>query len=429
MLGLNKKIVIFAQENLCRNTGGSITCTTNMANLLSGNGYDVKCVYYSNTDGTCEKLNDTVELINLYDKNNYTSFSKASNLFIEKYKPDLIIFFFPHLYVQAALNKKFENIPRILMFHSRPDWYFADDATLEESLKRLYANTTSVILFDSYYNLLPEFIQQNKVITIPNAINQHKIDKDLDVEYKKIVFFSRIDPYKGIDFLLKSFKLVVNQYPDWHLDLYGDIEPAEYKQKLNTFINRLNLNNNVSFKGIVNNASTALTKYDFAVFPSYFEGFPIGLLEMQSMGLGCVGLSGCSGVNELIIDNYNGFLSDKNIMHFAQKIKILIQNSHLRKTFCKNAIIEAKKYNSDVVNEKWLVLIQNIINNTNNVKKYTKSKNNHLFTITKIKRMNPLKKRKNWYKYVLSITRSCDRVYTIITIFGFKIKIKRKNHA
>lgn len=422
-----KKVVIFAQENLCRNTGGSITCTAVLSNLLSDNGYDVKCIYYSSasTEGTLDLLNDEVELINLYDKKDKMSFCASSNKFVEKYKPDLIIFFFPHLYAQAALDEKLKNIPRILMFHSRPDWYFAADAYMEYKLKRLYENTISVILFDSYHSLLPKFIQDASVITIPNAVSQYGGDRTNEVEHKKIVFFSRIDPYKGIDFLLTAFSLVINKYPDWQLDLYGDIEPVEYKQKLQRIIKKLKLENNVFFKGIVNNTTDTLKKYDFAVFPSYFEGFPIGLLEMQSAGLPCVGLEGCSGVNELIIDKYNGFLVPKSSREFARKIEKLIKDPDMRKRFSANAYKEARKYNFDIVSQKWLNVVQDIVDNKHNSTKYVKSVK-RLFDIPEIMKMNPLKKKRKWYQYIFAITKSNRRLHINITIFGLNVTIKRR---
>jgi glycosyltransferase involved in cell wall biosynthesis len=144
----------------------------------------------------------------------------------------------------------------------------------------------------------------------------------------------------------------------------------------------------------VNNATDTLKKYDFAVFPSYFEGFPIGLLEMQSAGLPCVGLEGCSGVNELIIDKYNGFLVPKSSREFARKIEKLIKDPDMRKRFSANAYKEARKYNFDVVSQKWLNVVQDIVYNKHNSTKYVKSVK-RLFDIPEFMKMNPLKKRES----------------------------------
>ena len=115
-----------------------------------------------------------------------------------------------------------------------------------------------------------------------------------------------------IDFLIKSFKYVVKKHPDWTLDIFGQSQPIQYEKDLKVLIKRLKLEKNIYLKGISNNPFETFLNYDFCVFPSYMEGFPVGLIEAQSVGLPTVGLEKCSGVNELIIHEKNGFLTKHN---------------------------------------------------------------------------------------------------------------------
>ena len=78
-----------------------------------------------------------------------------------------------------------------------------------------------------------------------------------------------------------------------------------YEFELKKMIKDLKLNKQINLKGTTQTPLETLSKYDFCVFPSYFEGFPIGLLESQSVGLPTIGLQECSGVNQLVVNKDN----------------------------------------------------------------------------------------------------------------------------
>jgi len=122
----SKKNILFIMQNGCASAvGGSVIISFDIANLLYKNDYNVTCCYYSkDKNKKPEYLHNSIDLINL--QNDFDDFSAGVNNLVEKTKPDLIIFVFPGLYFRARLDNKFSTIPRILMFHSRPDFYFAE---------------------------------------------------------------------------------------------------------------------------------------------------------------------------------------------------------------------------------------------------------------------------------------------------------------
>ena len=338
------------QKEIVDTVGGTVTIFTDYCNLLVQNGYDVYGVYCASKTNYPNSIDTKVKMINLKDiSDKELSFDEAFNYLTEKEKPDLFLFFMPHLYAKAKLNKKYDNIPRILMFHGRPDFYFNVNRKLKKRLKFHYKNTIAQILVPSYINLLPKFIKQDKVYYIPNpsSIGNKKINPN--IEKKKIIFLSRIAPCKGLDFLIKSFKYVVEKYPDWTIDIYGQSQPAQYEKDLEILIKKLSLEKNICIKGLSKKPLETFLDYDFCVFPSCIEGFPMGLIEAQSVGLPAIGLKGCSGVNELIIDGYNGFLSERDYKEYAKKINQLIELKDKRIEMSFNAIKEAEKYKRENV--------------------------------------------------------------------------------
>ena len=120
-------------------------------------------------------------------------------------------------------------------------------------------------------------------------------------------------------------------------------------------------------------------------FSFYFEGFGVGLVEAQSVGLPAIGRKACSGVNELIIDGKNGFLSDENYDDFAAKIEELINNQELRTQLGLYALENAKQYDKTRTDAMWLNAVNKILENgkEDNVLKNEKTKYG-LYPIDKI---------------------------------------------
>lgn len=427
-----KKIFIIMQKEIVDTVGGTITIFIDYCNMLVNNGYNVFGLFYSDKNGKPHTLNSKVNYINIKKlANGCMEFNEAINYIAEKENPELFIFFFPRLYNLSKLDKKFDRIPRILMFHGRPDYYFNNNPQLAKELEPYYVNTISQILIPSYIDLLPNYIKNNKVVYIPNPSSIGSKVINVDCEKKKIIFLSRIAPCKGIDFLIKSFKYVAKKHSDWQLDIYGQSQPINYKDDLNYLINKLKLNNNIKIKGISNNPLNTFLDYDFCVFPSIIEGFPMGLIEAQSVGLPAIGLKGCSGVNELIIDKYNGYLSDRKYKEFASKINQLIENKEIRKIMSKNSIAEAQKYERNRIHAMWLELIKRTINGDYvcNFDKKIKCKYK-LFPIDQVlkwDKYNPdfnLNLFQRIKKFIFSISK--DYTHKRIIFLGIKINIKRK---
>ncbi len=430
---MKKKICIVTQPEVIDTVGGAITSFICISNLLAEN-YEVCGVCYSPKNGNPPSLSDNVKFVNLYNYyENTFSFSSAINSFIGNYKPDLIMFFFPYLYVQAQLLEKYNSIPRILLFRSRPDIYFAVNKNTEQ-LENLYTNTISQILFPSYFALLPEYIKKdNKVVCIPNPTKKSIKFIDSNIEKKKIIYLSRIDCWKGHEFLIKSFALIALKYKDWEIDIYGQSQPLELQEKLTKLVKSLKLENQIHFCGVTNEPFETYLKYDFCAFPSYFEGFPNGLSEALSVGLPAVGFKGASGVNELIIDNKNGFLTEETYQDFADKIEVLINDKSLRSKFSEEAKNMMKKYDYEQIKSLWINLVSNVLSGNSlqlNSEFCSAGCEYDLFSIEKLLSMQDCTSLKynNLFERIFSIKTilSNSKYKKVLTIFGIKITFKRK---
>lgn len=354
-----KRVLIVTQEAALNHIGGAITMYYSFSCLISK---------HFNCRGVCYSTNISIKenqgLLNLFYVNKKNSYSESLNCFIDDYKPDLIVFFFSYLLSSADFSNRsdIKRIPKILMFHSRPDFYFAFGDGAEESLKLQYdENTYSQVLFPEYYDLLPQFIKSNKVFSVSNFIDLPKYQVDLSITKKKIVFLSRIDCLKGLEFLIDSAEFFLKNN-DWSLDIYGEPSDIKYLNLLEERVNKKKLQDRVKFCGCVNNSFETLLKYDIYVTASVIEGQSVALMEAMSVGLPCIGLKSCSGVNLQIVNGVTGILSENSPEKLSQCVSRLIFNKDERIYLGKNAREYSKKFSKEVIETKWLNAISSILN-------------------------------------------------------------------
>ncbi len=363
-----RRILVIGQDNLASTTGGSITVFFHLCRFLVESGYEVTGACYGDDPSRPASLDERVRFVNAYSfYPDGPDYSTAINRLVGEIAPDLIIFFFPHYYLDSRLEKRFNDIPRILMFHSRPDYLFIQRPKFEKALRRYYVNTLAQVLLDSYRDLLPDYMRQGPVAVIANGIRQFSAPIDYSVEHKKIVYFSRIDRLKGVDLLMDTMALVKETHPDWSIDIFGDIEPPDYGDELRNAIQKKGLQEQVHLKGKSPlGLEETLKDYDFCVFPSRVEGFSVGLGETLSIGLPCIGLRSCSGVNEVIIDGYNGLLCQDSLEDLAQAVNRLIENPQEREKMGRCAHAWMKQYDPLIIDMQWIRIIRTLLQEQKN---------------------------------------------------------------
>lgn len=157
----------------------------------------------------------------------------------------------------------------------------------------------------------------------PNG--RFKPQKQISIKSKngklKCVFFSLIQPEKGVDIILKAAELL----PEIEFSFYGRVEQT-YKI---TFQNYLKNLNNVSYLGIFMGSNeevySELKKYDILLFPTKWEieGVPGILVEGKIAGLAEI-VSNKSYNAELVCDNKEGIvLHNNSVEDLVQALTIL----------------------------------------------------------------------------------------------------------
>lgn len=300
-------------------------------------------------------------------KDNLRNRAQAWKSYIELQQPDIII----TMSVSSVLEITFENkyrIPIVNSVNGRPDYDYSDILGYRspfemDLLKNAYKSLAGIqILFESYRDFLPQTFQ-GKMSVIPNPVPQFDNDKIVEhksskQKYKIINVASLANHCKQQLLAIEAFAAVSKKYPEWELHFWGEGDDFNF---LNDRIRMLRLEDKIFLNGFTDDPVSKLKDSDIFIFPSKYEGFPLALTEAMSSGLPVLGLSNCSGVNELIDHSLNGFLAIDND-ELAVYLERLIQNSELRSVMGKSGHIKMKNFTPKSVIACWTLFLGQMTN-------------------------------------------------------------------
>jgi glycosyltransferase involved in cell wall biosynthesis len=162
-------------------------------------------------------------------------------------------------------------------------------------------------------------MDQNHIDVIPNgiAVNERltrardfsiRHELGIDPKVPLIAVISRLNPGKGIEYLLKAAVIVREQFPEVRFLIVGGsyFEPA-YKPSLELLARELNVANTVLFTGERNDIQQLLQEVNISVLPSLSEGLSNSLLESMAAGLPVIATN-VGGNPEIVQDGKTGFL-------------------------------------------------------------------------------------------------------------------------
>ncbi|WP_169301392.1 glycosyltransferase family 4 protein [Pontimicrobium aquaticum] len=239
-----------------------------------------------------------------------------------------------------------------------------DVNTLKERIKNKIAN----IILDNNVKNYQAFIilnnedtkdwKANNIKVIPNPLCLKLPFEQSELKNKIALAVGRHSVEKQFDILLKVWKKVVENYPDWTLKIYGE---SDKEYALKRLIEKLNINNQVQLYPPTKNITEEYSKVSMLLNTSSSEAFGLVILEAMAFGLPTIAFDSASGPKQLINDGENSFLINSFDMDaYANKIKLLIKDEELRNTLGDNAKQIAEKFNLDKIMKQWHELFQSL---------------------------------------------------------------------
>lgn len=177
--------------------------------------------------------------------------------------------------------------------------------------------------------LLQKGVPEDKITVIYNGIRVPNINtsRKLSFGVKTISIVGRLSPEKGHRFLFESLALAKKERPDlqWRLNIVGE---GPLKQDLSDYSKKLGIDEDIYFKGFVNNMGTEYLNSDIIVISSENEAFPFVAIEGLAYEKAVISTS-VGGVPEVIKDNETGLLvSYGNVEGLSANIIKLLEDEN-----------------------------------------------------------------------------------------------------
>ncbi|MHB9011466.1 MAG: glycosyltransferase family 4 protein [Ignavibacteriaceae bacterium] len=207
------------------------------------------------------------------------------------------------------------------------------------------SNSVKSMLIDNYK------VPDEKIVMMYNCLEQldsYSLQTELNIRAdlgipssgKIILFLGRITKMKGVDILIKAFKILRKRNQNLYLLIAGSV----YDSSLNKLLR--DIPNEIKLLGSIENPYTYYSIADIVVLPSRMDSFPYVMQEAGLLKVPFIG-SRTGGIEEFIDDNINGLLVEPgNVEELADKINYLIEHPERGKFLADNLFNKVKESSS-----------------------------------------------------------------------------------
>lgn len=310
--------------------GGAERVISILANSFVLKKYKVKLLITNNNKESVYDLHQDIEIEDIegWSKTKpLTIYKLLKNIrkIITEYRPSIIISFFNDLSAIISIANLGLGYP--VIYSERNDPVNVNKDIKNKIFNYITQKCVNGFVFqsDGAKKLYAKNVQEKSVVIL-NPMEIKNIPNNIITERKKeIVSVGRLHPQKNQHMLIKSFKLIADEYPDYKLCIYGE---GYLKSTLQNYIDDLELSDKVFLMGSESNILEKIYDASVFAFTSNYEGLPNALIEAMALGLPCISTD-CSpgGAAMLIKNNYNGILVDVgDESKFANKLKYILDN-------------------------------------------------------------------------------------------------------
>lgn len=199
------------------------------------------------------------------------------------------------------------------------------------------------------YNINPEAVKviplsYNKKIyrviedkdKIEEILHKYKIDKPY------LLFIGRLEQKKNVLSIIESFKILKSTNPDLKLVLIG--RPGYKFEEIEKKIKEYDLSKDIIMPGWVSSAELPylLNAAEVFVFPSFYEGFGIPILEAMACGTPVIS-SNITSIPE-VAGRAALLVNPNNNEELIQGIKKLLEDKDLRQNFIDKGLERVKEF-------------------------------------------------------------------------------------
>lgn len=298
--------------------GGSERFASTIGSALSDEGYSVSYLTLMDEKPKYKFKGEyyTLNIDNIYTNilkrfTDLISYSSRIKKICNDLNIDIIIAVSEVANFYAVLSRwLFNNKTHIIATQHMNPGIFLDDKLKFNLIKFFYNRADEVVCVSKESGkILNEVYNIHNTRTIYNMMDIQKnlnlAREELPFQYndlfkkKYFKFFNmgRLTRQKGQWFMIRSFRQVVDQYPNARLIILGE---GDLRKDLEDLINELHLDEHVFLLGEQENVFPFLRNSDCFVFPSLWEGLPLVLIEALSVDLPIISSDCKTGPREIL---------------------------------------------------------------------------------------------------------------------------------
>lgn len=369
-------------------SGGVEKVVCQFANAMCGRGHDVTVLYIGDKEGSpYYALDDRIRQVNILFENGRQVVTRRlpvgerihreiGRLFSQRKAQEINTYYRGRLY-GPRIRKWFEEheadvvvscspdsakylmvdaectLPMIEMTHVDPAVEFHNLSKYERAAIRKarllqLPLASGLKAADQYFPGLPTVI-------IGNPVN--KAEKMANPGVRKaqytITGVGFVNGSKNWKLLAEAFEGLHEKYPDWRVEIWGAPGAHGYSKRFQAYIEKHHMGDSFFLRGKTDHITDVYAKSDIFAFPSKSEGFGMALSEAMSAGLPAVGLKMCNGVNSLIKDGVNGYLTEASPEAFREALERLMKDAALRAQMGNAGVEAMKAYAPEIIWDLW----------------------------------------------------------------------------
>jgi len=363
------KILIFNRKDITHPRGGGAEVYTHEIGkrlVKLGNEVTIFCGSYPKAKK--REVIDGIKIMRVGTDYNVYLYAFKAYLSSLKGKYDIVIDeinaipFFTPLYVKEPKIALIHQMVKEIFYVELPFRTAIVGRLAEKLIPYFYSNMNFVTVSPSTKkDLIYDGIPEENISIVYNGLCHKKYLPGRKSNFPNILYLGRLEKYKGVDTLIKSFQHVISEYPEARLNIAGYGNAELY---LKDIVKRLKLDNYVNILGHVTEKEKAelLQKAWIFVAPSIREGWGLSLMEANACGTPGIAFY-VPGLKDSIRNNKTGILiKNRDETKLSDSIKKLIKDKNLRKTLSNNSINWSKKFDWDKTTEKFLDIIEKKVN-------------------------------------------------------------------
>lgn len=168
---------------------------------------------------------------------------------------------------------------------------------------------------------------------------------------KRVISLGRYHGQKTLDQLITAWSRIIEDFPGWQLDLFGQGPLAGALQEQ---IDLLGLGESVFLRGVTSDPAFELANSMVHAMTSQHEGLPLAIVEAGFQSVPTVAYNCAPGMSVLIDSGVDGVLCAPNdLERFTVELKELMGNEAYRERLAEAAKVSAQRFSVDKIVDEW----------------------------------------------------------------------------